>query len=685
MLSYLGLHDSEYLNIYRTIIKIVMLMRRALAAMMILSLLLGFTPPACATDDSMKVLLFLSDPAADDTYKVGDDVAVDVMVFDKGQLTDPDTSPTVTLNPYQLNEREIAIFKNSKGAYGGNFTIMEDDVCDSSIISIQTEATLGKENETDLLFDEDIVWNVQPVSGEGNLYIKLEIEDYNGYYIKAFPGETINMTITVENNQGKVNPEDFELTANDEPISYTNPISGVFKANYTVGPTVSESTFITIYTEARNNGEVVYDVAIIIINFFSVWYHRNSVTDTYAQFEIGIADIEGKAISGADINFNYEIDNNEFNDESPSKSGTTDTQGKGSFTISYDSASYISINGSAEFSGKTQNFQGNIYVSEKEITPDIEEPSPDYDFQVIYQENEGELEPNEMVTLEYISYEEAKPLPNQLIYFYIHTAKEFIKCGSTTTDSNGRFTITFMTPEIPAVIMLKFESPFEKENSWENGDSDDGLLYREDLDIIIVYNTESDDHNENITIETAPLKIGGNTKVTVSTSDFKDYLAFAWIIPGEYPINNFIGEMQPEWLPWIAPTRLPEWLDWTPPSALYNFLVLNDGKFTGEILLPEFLPKDETYTVIVIFENPSSLFEGSHWNYAYVTPGDNVESDDEEQNILLQSPFSIGGFGISWLAIIIIFVIIFVSLFVKRKRRKKINSSQTIQKLRDNQ
>jgi hypothetical protein len=629
-------------------------MRKVLAVTMTLFFIMGLLPTVCASDDSMKVLLFLEGPEYDHGYEVGDNVAVEVRIFDKGQPKDADTSPTVTLNQYASNEREITVEKVGTGMYSGSFTIMESD---GDYINVFAEATLGKENETDFSYDEDEGFGWLWIAREENLEVEFEFSDNPLSDIVALPGDTVHMTITVKNNGIRINPDSFSLTADEEEIEYTNPNIGVFKASYMVSLTITESTSIDIRAEAEYNDDHAYDGGDIVVNFYSVWYHRVSITDSHAQFELCIADISGKAIEGADIDFDYHTD-----DEENSRSGITDSEGKSFFTIRHDSVSSIWVEGTVVFSGKTQNFDGHIDLSDEEPGSDIEEPSPYADFQVIYQQNAGEIGMGETVTLEYIAYEEAIPLPDQLIYYYIYTDEEFISSGSTITDSNAKFTITFITPEYMGAVELEFESPFDKEYSWEHADTDDELVYREDDDYMFISSYPSienyfGDPDESIVIETSPLKIGGKTTVTASMPDSESYYAFVLVLVGEYTLEDVVQNTRLVWEPWESIFPVP-----------YNLVAVKDDEFIQEVILPEFLPNDETYTMFVFFLDPDESGFPYHWNYVHIRPGDSVSSDDE-QNFLLQSPINIGNIGIPWLAIIIIIVLILAAIVAGVKRR----------------
>ena len=635
-------------------------MRKALIVTLIIFFVF-LLPAASASDDSMKVLLLIGNPGDDLVYEVGDSVPIEVHVFDSGQPIDADSPPTVTLNRNEPNEREISVLKTGSGIYSGSFTIREDDA--DEYFSIRARATLGKENEEDTSYDEDTYSTSIQLSGDWGLNLDLEFDKTGISNIMASPGDTIDMTITIKYNGVKVDPDYFDLTAGDKSVSYSNPNVGVFQASYTVASTITESKSIYVSADCDYEDESCGTGGKIQVDLFYIWYHKVSITDSIVQFELALSDMEGKAISGARIDFNYELDNTDIQEDSPFKSGITDSQGAAQFTISHDSASYIYVEGSAEFLGEIQNFEGLIEITDPEPASDNKEPSPSYDFQVIYQENSGIIENSEEVTLEYIAYSQGNPLPNQPIYYYIHTDSEFIKSGSTTTDSQAKFTVTFRTPDISKSMVLIFESAFEKEYYWEHVDSDDGLVYKVYQDYVGISDGGSmgiqwGDPDKSISIETSSLTIGGETTVTANIPDSEDCIAWAFIVPGIYSSENIFDSSASE----------PEWTQWT--SSYYNILTLRDGKRSVDIILPEFLPKDETYTVIVMYLDPTDMDSPYHWNYVHLNPGESTGGKEEEQNILFRSPLTIGGVGLPWLAIIIIIALILVVVVVGVRRRR---------------
>jgi hypothetical protein len=637
------------------------IMRKVYLLATVLIIFSYLIPSVYAHDDSVKILLFVSDPEEGYHYDIGETVSVEVLFFDKSELIDADTNPTLILNQYSSNKRNITLSKTGLGSYNGNFTITKSDV-DDDHLKINTEATLGRENETDLLYDGDREQDTITISYEERLGLEFKFDYADSSYISATPGDTIFITVTVENNSIKINPDGFNLTADDEVIEYSNPSIGVFKANYTVSPILSDSTYIHFKTEAEYDNDTVYDEGQISVNFWNIWQHWVGINETCAQFELCVADGNGKAVSGADISFNYEFDYYDINFNSPSKSGTTDSQGKAFFSIDHDSASFMSLRGSVEFSGKTQNLDNFIPLGSEGIGSIDMVPKPYRKFQVIYQKNIDKIEIGETVTLDFIAYEMTNPLPDQLIYYYLSTDEEFIKSGSTTTDSVGKFALNLTVLETLNSIHAAFESPFEKEYSWEHADCDDDLVYRQDMDFISVYSeSETSEPDTSILIEIDALIIGGKTTVKASRPDSEEYDVYMQLLVGNYTLGDIEMGLWQDWEPW---THV-----YTYPSSYY-YPILKEGKFIWEFHPEEFLPLNETYTVMVFFLDPIEPYEGFYWNCIQVKPYVEAKDENGEQNDHPQFPINRGGIGIYWLAIMVVIVIIIVVLIAMLRRRR---------------
>jgi hypothetical protein len=635
-------------------------MRKALLLALVLVIFPILMPTVNAYYDSMHIFLFVGNSEDDYYYNIGDSVPVEVLVFDKGQLTDADTEPIITMNEYLQNQRDFTLQKTGLGKYTGRLNITSNDVY-FDYIDLHTEATLGRENDSDLNYDDDEEGDWISVIEEDGFDVNLEFDHTKSSFISATSGDTIHIKVFVENNSVGINPDSLSLTANDKALEYTNPSIGVFLADYTISQTLSEVQYICINAEAEYNNETDEDEGYVSINFRNLWYHMINVDETLAEFELYVSDDEREPFEGANISFNYEIDDNDVDEYSPSKFQITDSGGRTFFSIEYDSASYIQIVGSVKFSGMIQNFQNAIHVSYSDS--DIEEPSPYEEFQVIYQENLDRILPNKTVSLDYIAYKQENTLSDQLIYYYLYTDNYFIKSGYTTTDSKGSFSFNFTVPDAKDNIWVIFESPFNKESSWEHTDCDDDFVYKEDLDYISV-DIESEDEYEpdkSIEIVLDEFEVGGKIKIKAQRPNSEDYFVDLDFVVGNYTIEDIYSDFNPKWSKWASAIPYP---------SSFDDPILKDGNFTWEFNVEEFLPKDETYTIIVTFRDPNDPFIGYYWNIIHVTPEAEVKEGDDKSNDLSRFPFNIGDIGMLFIIIIIAILVAVIIAILQRNSSK---------------
>lgn len=628
-------------------------------------------PNVSAYHDSVRTILFIGNSEDGLTYDVGDNVPVEVRFFDSGQPKDADTTPTVTLNSYESNSRDIQLSRSGVGIYSGTFTPSESDIEEYNYIDISADATLGKENPSDNQFDDDSDYSGIFVAGDVGFEVELVFDNSKSSYMIAQPGETVHMTIMVTDNGNNVDPDSLDVTADDKSLTHTRTGTGLYKASYTISSTVAESQRIDIDVETEYNDEYDWDSGTIIMDFYPVWYHEITITSSYIQFELCAADMDGSVLSGALFEFSYEIDDYYVDDGSPSQSGVTDSEGRAPFTISHSSGSVIYIEGTVQYSGRTQHFQGDIPLSSEGTGSQIEDPSDWDDFDVIYQQNAGSLDSGQTVTLEYIAYEYAIPVSNHPIYYYLHTTWDFIKSGSTTCDSYGRFTITLTIPDdYSGTIYAEFESPFEKEDSWDHCDCDDNLVYRESHDYISVSGTSNifTDRDTSISIGIDSFEIGSTTTITATRPNSNGFLAAAVVLVGELKLEEIDEDYRPEWEAWVGLSL-----------SFFFPLTVENNRITQDMLLPEFLPEDETYTVLVLFIGPQGLSHDYHWNYLHVKPGASQESEEEDlQDLLFSSPVRIFGFGIPCLLILLIIIILLVVLVAASRPRKEERRAPTV-------
>lgn len=597
--------------------------RIILCTTIIFCILIGSViPTVSAHNDSMKVIVTVD---SSKQYAVGDTVTCYVYVFDKGAYVNADGNPLIILNKYYENQRNstnpidgITVNKIGTGKYEVTFSILESDCnwYDSYCsISIYASATYGKSSVTDDIYNSDYdskYISITTAEVETGLSITVTIDNY--FEIYPFePGDTVDLTATVRYDDIKVTPDEFEVKVgygeedweggyeNEDYVSCTNPSVGIYEGSYAI-PSVTESTTFLVEAFASYGGvDDTYNTGFSV-DFFAVYYHELSVTKTQADFEIYVSDLNGNVIPSAVVSFSYDNDD-DWNTPEVSVQETTDATGKASFTITYTNVSDISDYAYANASGKSQIF--DIYIA----TP--YEDISTYGLSVIDRTEDGTVESGQFVTKQYQAYMEGAELSNADIYYYAYNSTSIISYGKRTTDSQGKFTLSFTVYDIIYIV-------FEAENGehglmydWDTGtyhDSNDGFQY-DDSDTRYIYvSTYIMEYiyfghyfDANVSISIEPLKIGEKTNITVSMPDSLGYIASVWCEVGG-PGESIMGKSK-----------------WK--SCAYGIgaiLQRSDDIFTGSIIIPEFMPKDSNYTIIANVFDPTTY--DYHLNYITVKP-----------------------------------------------------------------
>ena len=602
-------------------------MRKIVGLLVVLALIGVLIPSASASDDSMKVIVVVEDK----TYVEGDTVNIEVHVFDKGEYV---TADEVNVSVGYWPATYVTVTETSTGIYEGTYTVKSTD----TYISISATAEKGTDTDSDSAYIS--------IGEEKGLSVSIKLDDPSDYY--AQPGDAVEMTITVREDDTNVNADTFDLTVNDEALTHTNPSTGVYKATYNIDPDLTEGKSFSIHAEAEKGDKSGSTSASFYVLFYYVWYHKISTTNTSASFEVCVSDPDGKAVSGANVNISYDDDGSSWTPDKTEQK-TTDSAGKASFSISY-TTSYLSIDGTASAAGKTQEFSGSLSIS---AAPD--EPEPE-GFDVLYTGESKMYSEGDTVTKEYTAYNDGAVWANKDIYYYItkgsYPASSIIKHGKVTTGSNGKFTITFTAPGESAYIYFETGTPKTTEYSY---DKDDNLVYDTDSDYVFVTSGEWSFSDSSVSITVDKLKVGGKTKVTVKASN----------VPSDTTLMAFwaVGKIDTIWGLWGF---VPDWQCWNGGGFGLNMVPLTktDGEYVGYIVLPEFMPEDSDYTVFAGWGSGTEV----HINHLSLKPGESATTEAEKgffEQELAGIPL------LYWLIIIVVIVVIIVIAVVALKRKKK--------------
>ena len=261
------------------------------------------------------------------------------------------------------------------------------------------------------------------------------------------------------------------------------------------------------------------------------------------------------------------------------------------------------------------------------------------------------------MTKHYLAYMDASPWANKEVYYYIiegiSPSYDVIGQGSINTDSNGQFSLTLTAPQ--DVVIIDFETGRPKTPEDFFYDEDDDLVYEDDMEYIFIWEGTDPpvlDWDEGVSISVDHLEVGGSTTVRVNAANIPTdaRVIAAW----------FVGSAD-DYLDMVTTAAFNyEWQCWTGMSGVA--LSKTDGEYSGELLLPEFMPQDEDYTIIAGWVTSDGE---AHLNYVVLQPGESggtgTTSDDGG---LLENEYLM-------IVILLLVVVILIAAIKLAGRRKK--------------
>ena len=611
-------------------------MRKLTVLLCIGMLLCAMVPQAAGTNDSLKVIVTVEKG----DYQPGSLITIRVHVFDKGTYVTADEI-TVYVG-YYPSEEMVNVTETQTGVYVGTYTVKPEDM----MISITAMVTKGTDSSTgytflDLEEEEEV---------EVDFSVEITLDDPNDY--QAEPGDSVEITVTVKLNGTLVDPDTFELDIKGNSQSYTHAGTGTYTSIYNVPFSLNKGDEYEIEAYAEKDNMEDYDWDSFYVLFFMVCYHEITKTNTTSTFELYVSDISGMVVVGASILIRYDHDDNGGTPDM-TKQGTTDSEGKASFTITYEDLSDVDIEGTVSFGGESQDFDGTIWIS---MGGGLMDQDPrDEGFDAVDNSELKVYRPGDSVTRQYTAYIDAIPWADHEIFYYItegySPAYAVIKQGSVNTDGMGRFAMTFTAPEDMVILIFRTGRPKTPEDFFY--DEDDDLVYEEDMEYVIT-SSGADlpmlDWDDDVSVSVNKLQVGGPTTVKVDGDVPSDARVIAaW----------FVGSAE-DYLDMVTSAAFDyEWQCWTGMSSV--ILSKSGGKYSGELLLPEFMPEDEDYTIIAGWVEPDGE---AHLNCVVLQPGESggagTTSDDES---LFENEF--------FIILILIVVLVILIGAIKLAGRKK--------------
>jgi hypothetical protein len=712
-------------------------MKRAIILIVFLVMLM-LLPCVEANNDSLKVLVFVPQ----DQYETDEEVTMSVHIFDKAEYVNPTSiEGKMTSYKFEdeltESEKSIALVEEQRGIWTGTTILTEEDINSDALFF---KATAQEQNNEDsgtsyLFFDdpfsyydisvraENIEDLVDPQPGD-TIKFKISVKNSDEF---VDPDELIVKIIQTDSSYELYETEDEEPEF--EILSTTWVSTGNYTTEYII-PDLKESRCfnILVETEKGETFSIMPFDSQFFLDFYQVWFHELKSTSSSSNFEIYISDKLGKVVEGAVVNLKYsytQYDDSDWTEEDWTEpeeqtisagQKTTDNEGKVLYDVTFpNDVDSVDGMGEVKFDGYTQHFYGPIYLGdtyyedeyyeeEEEdlmppIPPDENEPYG-YGFEVIPDEFDEEYQFGDYIVRHYTAYytENANPIGidrpqdadlyvNGEIYYYIFSEEEILTYGKTETNDNGKFELAFNLPSVDESEQnpygfnsyeISFEAPTHEADITEQDSTNDGMIYDEAWDYIYVYNDEmymddesyfEDMFTNDANIEIEHLYVGGVSEFEmVSDNIGENFRAYSSWVPFAFSMDMAMS----------PPDDLMNWYPWTNDGLAIKLLSLNGTKYEGTICVPEFMPINTDYTILVqIYDldsvNNMDFYISPEVSFTTVTPeaapGSLAEKRDNS------SPEPASGFRLDfWVfAIFIIIIIIIIVIAVARRHRRNKN------------
>ena len=599
------------------------------AAMMVFSLLPSYLGETTVNEYTVIVLTEAKE------YEVGDQVTIEIHFFKKDVPVDAHDVNISLGYPEWGYGRYIEVDEEGNkvetGVYRVSFTYQEDDIPYGKVVcTVNEEGSRASEKKAEANF-----YLMIKETGDFSIEIKAD-------KTRPSAGETVRFSITFMNGTEKVDPDQLnlaELTVNQERQDIKEELVkdgvGEYHYDYQLAED-NESKVIELSVQAYYNDDYESERATVILDYYQIWIYKEKFSREGFEGKIGVCQLDGKGVE-ADIYLQYSYKTGSGN-EVKNVTGRTNSNGlmDVSFNLSSvpEDVSYITL----EIWANTTASGGegyHQYVKDEFFFEDEEgsafsgegfEIVTDEDYFLLSKKSE-ETTVNE-VTSTYTAYWNGTPLSNKEIYYYIFFGSaavyggyfdgkmgEIYAVGEATTDQNGKFTLTFKTPNKPCVITGIFKTEIENWQIFQTWQMVGGIYVDED-----------------ITINLDNFGFGKKVQLTATKPGLKGGKGAAFIGPIDKSVERledfFMDEKNWKWTKLNEEVRSWEETEFTGDS------------FTTEVGVPAFFPEDMNYMIIVNMwvEDPHSVEGGiTYTGYIIVdkdgkivSGGDNLKEEEEE-------------------------------------------------------
>ena len=529
------------------LMRMVLFVLSVLLAMLAVSSIVGAT---ASFDRPIAVVLTFPD----DEYDIDSEVPVNVTVYKRGELFQPDTTR------FLVGEagREVGLRTHEIGRYQGGFSVRYSDLDDEGTIDLSVTIWDGTKKVT----DRCTVYTVLYRAFELDL-ILIDPRD-------AYPslGEFIQFQVRSQYMGELVDPELNTLHLQvDDGVGLITDIAlewvgvGRFNGSYLVPPDLPGSAIFKFkywaqYLDGLIPASVRFEEALLFIN--------------------PLLDPDGAPVESAQISIEYSYLVSWWSSITKTKKATTDTSGRVVMELDYvdmlEGTRLMMLNGVVTFAGTRQSFTRQVDIPWEEEVPG---PGSEFEIRLL---TEQPLPLGETCIIEYACWCDGRAMADHMVYAFLYDQHHGYYCGGKMTDANGTLRLTVITPKDLAedLPLTGMNAIFSTEFSARTY-TISSYVGVSDMEIIDHYGGPSD-----LDVRVHPFSWGSEVWVTMNCL---------------WNLSNWNRAFD------------PGWEVWTPKHPAHFELVpcaWSDGAYRARFDFPQHLPADSRMFVIglVRFHDP---------------------------------------------------------------------------------
>ena len=407
-------------------------------------------------------------------YKVGDTVTLEIRFYNKDTLVDTDDINITLGDPEWGSGRYIEVDENGSkietGIYRVTFTIEKgDDPYDMGQIYGEARCTISTgrgeksdSNQFQILLEQDL----------GPMLVVRVQADYTTFDA----GDTVRFYVLFTYNGSLVDPNDpaasFQVNNEYKSINLTRESEGVYYYDY-VSPEDGESKNLILGASGNYNNSYGNGQGQANLDYFQVWLHSETSTPTQLEGHVGVCDMEGTSMV-LDVTLIYRYMNESWQDVVKYFNGTTGSDGLMNITLDFDDKDAYEFLDITIWANESSRGDLHQYAHTSFMPPIVREPEEGFD--IISHDEPMFLSRDTEYTFNYTAYENGTILPGKEIFYYYYTSPwlasmgfgndgemgEVYHHGSSLTDENGTFSVTFTSPDTSTVIMDHFKADFDE-------------------------------------------------------------------------------------------------------------------------------------------------------------------------------------------------------------------------------